>query len=82
MDSKGEPDPRFKEFTDVLNKEGKAIGFKIPNCDFEFLFDEDGGWEDETGNYFNHDGILIPSDDDPASDEDDIEADDDSIDEI
>jgi hypothetical protein len=34
MDLKGEPDPRFKEFTDILNAEGKAIGFKIPGCEF------------------------------------------------
>jgi hypothetical protein len=65
-----------------LDGEGKAIGFTIPGCEFKFIFDEDGGWEDETGNYFNHDGVLIPSEDDAASDEDEIEVDDDSIDEI
>ena len=48
------PDPRFSNFEEISDKEGKVIGFKIPDCDFLFEFDSDGGWEDEDGKYFNH----------------------------
>ena len=52
----------------MLDEDGKAIGFKIPNNDFLFKFDEDGGWVDEDDNYYNHEGILQS---DSSDDEDD-----------
>lgn len=43
---------RFKEYFE--NKE--KTGFTIPNCDYEFIYDEHGGWRDEYGNYYDCDG--------------------------
>ena len=74
MEKDRQPDPRFSEFTEILDQDGKAIGFKIPDNDFLFEFDSDGGWVDEKGNYFNHDGILQSEsevDEDSLSDRDD-----------
>ena len=58
MAKKRDPDSRFSEFNEVADENGKVIGFKIPNNDFLFKFDEDGGWLDEEDNYYNCDGIL------------------------
>lgn len=58
MGKKRDPDPRFSEFTEQLDENGKAIGFHIDGSDFLFKYDEDGGWVDEDGNYYNAEGIL------------------------
>ena len=70
MQKKRQPDPRFNQFTEVLDEDGKAIGFKLPNNEFVFKFDEDGGWVDEDDNYYNHEGIL--QSDSSDDDDDDI----------
>lgn len=58
MDKKRSPDPRFNEFTEQLDENGKPIGFVLEGSDFLFKYDEEGGWVDEDGNYYNSDGIL------------------------
>jgi hypothetical protein len=71
MQDIGKPDPRWNEFIEELDANGKAIGFRLPDNDFFFKFDEDGGWEDEKGRYYNADGILQAEDSADDSDEDD-----------
>ena len=46
MDAQREPDPRWKEFTEEVDEQGTPIGFRIPNNDFLFKYDHEGGWED------------------------------------
>ena len=66
MDKKGLPDPKFSQFTEKLNEEGKVIGFSIPNCSFIFKYDLNGGWFDQEGRYYNADGVLQSDDDEDA----------------
>jgi hypothetical protein len=77
MEGRSLPNPRWNEFIEEYDSEGKAIGFKLPDNDFLFKYDVDGGWEDEKRNYYNADGILeeendsFDEDDDELSDHDD-----------
>lgn len=81
MDKKREPDPRFQEFTESLDQDGKPIGFTLTDNDFLFKYDRNGGWVDENGHYFNAEGILQSEEED--SDEDSLdERDDDIVDEF
>lgn len=47
MNDKPNPD-RFKDYK--LNED--KSGFSLPGCDYEFYFDEFGGWYDEFDNYY------------------------------
>ena len=58
MDKETQPDPRFAEFQEKLDEDGKAIGFIVPNCEFLFKYDSNGGWYDEKEQYYNTNGIL------------------------
>lgn len=70
MEDTGKPDPRWEEFIEEMNEDGKAIGFKLPKNDFLFKYDTNGGWEDEKGNYYNADGILeVESEKDSGEDD-------------
>jgi hypothetical protein len=75
MEKKRSPDPRFNEFTEQLDEYGKPIGFVLEGNDFVFKYDEEGGWVDEDGNYYNSEGILQSDgeylDDESLSDQDD-----------
>jgi hypothetical protein len=55
-----EPNPRFAEFVERFDSSGIAIGFSLPNNDFLFEYDKDGGWYDEKGIYFDCDGVEQP----------------------
>lgn len=78
MQKKGEPEPRFSQFTEVFNGDGKLIGFSIPDCDFIFKYDSHGGWYDEERNYYNTDGVLQSDDEDI----DDLESDNEDLSDI
>ena len=61
--SKHRPE-RFKEYFELPDK----TGFKINGTDYVFKYDQDGGWRDEDGNYYDCNGEPVYSD---ASDDDD-----------
>jgi hypothetical protein len=78
MDSGG-PDPRWNEFIEQYDQDGKPIGFKLPGNDFLFKYDIDGGWDDEDGNYYNADGVLEEEAENSADEEELSEHDDDEV---
>ena len=67
----GKPDPRFDEFEEVVNDDGQAVGFTIPNNPFVFRYDSKGGWKDEKGNKYNSNGVLMKVKEDLSDEEDD-----------
>lgn len=77
MEDIGKPDPRWDEFIEEFDTNGKLIGFKLPNNSFLFEYDVDGGWEDEQGRYYNAEGILQPDVESDSGEEDDSGHDDD-----
>lgn len=70
MENKREPDPRWSEFEEVLDEHGTAIGFHLPNNEFFFRYDKDGGWEDENGKYYDHQGVLADAEEEGSVSED------------
>lgn len=83
MENKSLPDPRFSQFTEELNEEGRVIGFSIPNCNFIFKYDRNGGWFDEDGRYYNSEGVLQSDEEDDVenleSDDEDLSENDDEL---
>lgn len=73
------PDPRWKEFIEERDAQGKVIGFKLPGNDHLFKYDEFGGWTDEKGLVYDSQGYLIEGefDENVDDEEDDSEVDDD-----
>ena len=81
MDNNRLPEPRFNEFTEQLDEDGKAFGFLLTDSEFLFKYDRNGGWVDEENNYFNHEGVLqLPEEQD--EDEERSEDIDDAMDDL
>ena len=55
---------RFKEYYETEDKSG----FKIHGCDFVFKYEEDGGWKDEHGNYYDCNGLPVYEESDEEDD--------------
>ncbi|KAM3129320.1 hypothetical protein pb186bvf_018607 [Paramecium bursaria] len=57
---------KFENYIEVKDNDGKVIGFTIN--DVYYVFDENQGWRDENGCYYNKDGeaagwfVLHPGD--------------------
>ena len=64
------PEKRFEDYQEVFNSEGQAIGFTLPGSEFLFRYDNNGGWKDEKGNYYNSKGILQKIADGVSDDDD------------
>ena len=55
---------RFNDFTELEDKSA----FTIQGTDFVFIYDSEGGWIDEDGNYYNKDGKPVYHDSDEDND--------------
>ena len=61
---------RFDEYIEQF-EDGFKIGFKLPDNNFMFVYDADGGWRDEDKKYYNCDGELLSDVESEQSDDED-----------